>query len=50
MHDMLNMRTLQKNEYLDEYLLIMKLLRARGNIKGSALTQYDINGIPGPVF
>lgn len=37
-------------ETLEEYFLVLKQLRSRGNIEDSALMQYDINGILDPVF
>lgn len=50
MHELLNKRKLQENEFLDEYFLIMKQLCAHGNIEDSALMQFFFNGIPHPVF
>lgn len=50
MHELLSTRKLQENEFLDEYFLIMKQVRAHGNIQDSALMQNFFNGIPHPVF
>ena len=45
LHEMLSKRKMKNNDTVQEYFLIMKLLRSHGNVEDDALMQYVINGI-----